>query len=206
MKILNLYAGIGGNRMLWKEHEITAVEYDQKIADEYKRRFPKDIVFVEDAHQFLIEHYKEFDFIWSSISCVTHSRLNISFKNMVHKKMRYPDLKLYEEVLFLNHFFNGKWVVENVRPYYKPLIPPRIEMSNHVFWSNFNIARIELQFKKGDVSQSSTKVTQERICYRCRWLGVKEPKLTGVRNRTLVDNCVHPKIGLSILNNAIKSL
>ena len=33
MKILNLYAGIGGNRRLWgDEHEITAVEHNKDIA------------------------------------------------------------------------------------------------------------------------------------------------------------------------------
>lgn len=33
MKILNLYAGIGGNRKLWgDDHEITAVEIESKIA------------------------------------------------------------------------------------------------------------------------------------------------------------------------------
>lgn len=34
MKILNLYAGIGGNRKLWPDdHEITAVENVQHIND-----------------------------------------------------------------------------------------------------------------------------------------------------------------------------
>lgn len=34
MKILNLYCGIGGNRKLWgDEHEITAVEFEPKIAE-----------------------------------------------------------------------------------------------------------------------------------------------------------------------------
>jgi DNA (cytosine-5)-methyltransferase 1 len=33
MKILNLYAGIGGNRKLWgNTHSITAVEFDEEIA------------------------------------------------------------------------------------------------------------------------------------------------------------------------------
>lgn len=33
MKILNLYAGIGGNRKKWgDDHEITAVELDEEIA------------------------------------------------------------------------------------------------------------------------------------------------------------------------------
>ena len=76
MKILNLYAGIGGNRKLWGDkHEVTAVEIDPEIAKIYQDFFPKDKVVVGDAHQFLLEHYKEFDFIWSSPPCPTHSRL-----------------------------------------------------------------------------------------------------------------------------------
>ena len=44
MEILNLYAGIGGNRKLWgDDHEITAVEYKQEIADIYKDFFPNII-------------------------------------------------------------------------------------------------------------------------------------------------------------------
>ena len=35
MNILNLYAGIGGNRHLWgDEHNITAVELNEKVAAE----------------------------------------------------------------------------------------------------------------------------------------------------------------------------
>ena len=55
MKILNLYAGIGGNRKLWgNEHEITAVELDKDIAAIYKDFFPTDKVIVADAHPYLI--------------------------------------------------------------------------------------------------------------------------------------------------------
>ena len=76
MKILNLYAGIGGNRKLWgDEHEITAVEYDPKIAAIYCDFFPNDKVIVTDAHQYLLEHCWEFDFVWSSPPCPTHSRI-----------------------------------------------------------------------------------------------------------------------------------
>ena len=83
MEILNLYAGIGGNRKLWgNEHEITAVEYDENIAAIYKDFFPNDKVLVEDAHDYLLTHYEEYDFIWSSPPCPTHSqiRYNIGFK------------------------------------------------------------------------------------------------------------------------------
>lgn len=51
MKILNLYAGIGGNRKLWgDEHEITAVEINPEIAEIYKNLYPQDTVIIGDAH------------------------------------------------------------------------------------------------------------------------------------------------------------
>ena len=124
LKILNLYAGIGGNRKLWGDkHEITAVELNPKIAFVYSSLFPKDKVVVGDAHQYLLDHYKEFDFIWSSPPCQSHSQTNNFLKGQ--GIYRFPDMKLYEEIIFLKHFFKGKWVVENVKPYYKPLIEPQ---------------------------------------------------------------------------------
>ena len=79
MKILNLYAGIGGNRKLWTpnsdEHEITAIENVPEIAKIYQDFFPNDKVIITNAHQYLLEHFKEFDFIWSSPPCPSHSRL-----------------------------------------------------------------------------------------------------------------------------------
>lgn len=78
MKILILYAGIGGNRKLWgNEHEITAVEIDPDIAKIYKDFFPDVNVIVADAHEFLLKHFKEYDFIWSSPPCPSHSRVNL---------------------------------------------------------------------------------------------------------------------------------
>ena len=72
MKILNLYACLGGNRYKWDEVtkvEVTAVEWDEELARMYQERFPNDKVIVADAHQYLLDHYKEFDFIWSSPPC-----------------------------------------------------------------------------------------------------------------------------------------
>ena len=82
MKILNLYACLGGNRYKWgNEHDITAVEWDKELAKMYQERFPSDKVIVADAHQYLLDHYKEFDFIWSSPPCPTHSTFQFSMKN-----------------------------------------------------------------------------------------------------------------------------
>ena len=83
MKILNLYAGVGGNRKLWgNEHKIVAIENNPDIAAVYKDLFPSDEVVVEDANKYLLENYMNFDFIWSSPPCPTHSqiRYNIGFK------------------------------------------------------------------------------------------------------------------------------
>ena len=50
----------------------------------------------------------------------------------------YPDLKLYEEVIFLDNFFKGKYVVENVTPYYEPLVPAQ-KRGRHLYWTNFTL-------------------------------------------------------------------
>ena len=100
MKILNLYCGIGGNRKLWgDEHEITAVEFEPKIAEKYKALFPNDNVIVADAHQYLLDHYSEFDFIWTSPPCQTHSRANY-FINYITNS-RYPKMELWQTKLDL---------------------------------------------------------------------------------------------------------
>jgi len=138
IKILNLYACLGGNRYKWNEVsdniEVTAVELDTEAARLYKERFPNDIVIVADAHQYLLDHYKEFDFIWSSPPCPTHSRFQLSMKTV--KKMKYPDMKLYQEIIFLDTFFEGKYCVENVIPFYEPLIAAQ-KRGRHLYWTNF---------------------------------------------------------------------
>lgn len=76
MRILNLYAGIGGNRKFWgDDHKIVAVEIDPKIAGIYKDFFPNDEVIIGDAHAFLEKHFADFDFIWSSPPCPSHSHI-----------------------------------------------------------------------------------------------------------------------------------
>lgn len=109
LKALNLYSGIGGNRKLWQNVSVTAVEWDADIANIYKRLYPKDKIIVGDAHEYLEKNYKEFDFIWSSPPCQTHS----SFRYNIGVRYRgvaatYADMKLYQEILFLKHYaFSG---------------------------------------------------------------------------------------------------
>jgi DNA (cytosine-5)-methyltransferase 1 len=141
IKVLNLYACLGGNRYKWDEVadiEVTAVEVDPELARLYKERFPNDTVIVADAHQYLLNHFKEYDFIWSSPPCPTHSKVRVSQKNRQDFIFKFPDLKLYEEVIFLDNFFDGKYVIENVIPYYPPLIPAQ-KRGRHLYWANFRL-------------------------------------------------------------------
>jgi DNA (cytosine-5)-methyltransferase 1 len=154
MKILNLYACLGGNRYKWDEVaqeagikiEVTAIELDEEAARLYQERFPNDKVIVTDAHQYLLDNFKEFNFIWSSPPCPSHSKVRVSQKNRENFNFLYPDLKLYEEIIFLDNFFNGKYVVENVTPYYEPLIPAQ-KRGRHLYWTNFNLP-IDLKERK----------------------------------------------------------
>ena len=156
MKILNLYACLGGNRYKWGDkHDITAVEWDEELARLYQERFPKDKVIVADAHKYLLDHYKEFDFIWSSPPCPTHSRFNLSMKTK--RKMKYPDMKLYQEIIFLDNYFNGKYVVENVIHFYEPLIPAK-KRHRHLYWCNFNLPKVLTERKNPDLSRTKNLI------------------------------------------------
>lgn len=141
VRVLNLYACLGGNRLLWENCEVTAVELDPEAAKLYQERFPNDKVIVADAHQYLLDHYKEFDFIWSSPPCPSHSRARYwnSSNYDTTTEAIYPDMKLYQEILFLQHYYKtGKWVVENVIPYYQPLITAQ-KRGRHLYWANFKL-------------------------------------------------------------------
>ena len=156
MKILNLYACLGGNRYKWgDDHDITAVEWDEELARLYQERFPNDKVIVADAHQYLLDHYKEFDFIWSSPPCPTHSRFNISMKTK--RKMKYPDMALYQEIIFLEYYYDGKYVVENVIPFYDLLIQG-YKRNRHIYWTNFNLPSNLSERKNPDLGRTKNVV------------------------------------------------
>jgi DNA (cytosine-5)-methyltransferase 1 len=181
MKILNLYACLGGNRYKWgDDHDITAVELDPELAQMYQERFPNDTVIVTDAHQYLLDHYKEFDFIWSSPPCPTHSRTNY-FLN-AQGIIRYPDMSLWQEVILLNTFYKGKFCIENVISYYEPMFNPQL-LGRHYIWSNFKIPNIDLPKNEigkmcGKNQTASKKTKEER-------------------------NAVNSDLGLHILNAAL---
>ncbi len=162
-KILNLYACLGGNRYKWDEVadiKVTAVELDAELARMYQERFPNDTVIVADAHQYLLDHYKEFDFIWSSPPCPTHSKVRHTQKNRESHTPLYPDMTLYQEIIFLKHHYKGKWVVENVDPYYEPLITAH-KRGRHLYWTNFMLPTV-LSTREVLISRGADEVA--RLC------------------------------------------
>ena len=198
-KVLNLYAGLGGNRKKWSDdlYEITSVELEPSIAEVYTKLYPQDTLVVGDAHQYLLDHYEEFDIIWSSPPCQTHSKM---MKATRHKKNRYSDMSLYQEIIFLQHFFKGKWIVENVKPYYEPLIKPTKTLGRHYIWSNFEIEDFDLPNIKGFITKGTVAETQ----HLKDWLGIQyEGNLYYKGNHCpgqILRNCVHPDMGEHIIN------
>lgn len=208
MKILNLYAGIGGNRRKWgNEHEITAVEYDSRIAAIYKDLYPGDEVVVGDAHAYLLENYSKFDFIWSSPPCPSHSRTNY-FLN-ASGCVRYPDMGLYQEIIFLQHFFKGLYCIENVISYYAPLVKPQ-ESGRHYFWANFQIPKMQHKVKIAGMNsryKNKGHVTSHQLEKESmKQLGFPDlSEYKYPKKERLLRNCVDPDIGLAILQRAIAS-
>jgi DNA (cytosine-5)-methyltransferase 1 len=202
-KIINLYACLGGNRYKWDEVakqlnielEVTAVELDPELARMYQERFPNDIVIVSDAHQYLLDHYKEFDFIWSSPPCPTHSKAR--FARHESTTTEYPDMKLYQEIIFLENYFKGKYVVENVVPFYTPLIPST-KRGRHLYWTNFNLPNI-LTDRKCSFMEGKDEVTKWQEFHKINLTNYKGTQ----RKDKIARNLVDYEAGRTILETAL---
>lgn len=197
MNILNLYAGIGGNRALWGDtHNITAIESKEDIASVYRAHFPNDNVIICDAHQYLLDNFRKFDYIWASPPCPSHSRARFwSSRNSDVTLPIYPDMKLYQEILLLQNYFDGKWDIENVKPFYDPLIRPTIELGRHLFWSSHYI-------KKIDIKEADIKNGKREDWSKLHGFDLSKFKID-TRKDQIYRNCVHPETGLHILNCAL---
>jgi len=195
IKILNLYSCIGGNRRLWGELDITAVELNPEIAKIYQYYFPNDKIIITDAHKYLEEHFEKYDFIWSSPPCPTHSRMR---KNFGNSKPIYPDMKLYEEILFLQGYFKGKWCIENVISWYDSLIKPQ-ERGRHYYWANFDIPDNEVfnEIEIDSIDRFDNKMIK-------KWgFDLTNFKVSSDYPKDkIIRDIIHPEVGKYILEHA----
>jgi DNA (cytosine-5)-methyltransferase 1 len=204
IKVLNLYACLGGNRYLWEDCEVTAVELDPELARMYQERFPNDIVIVADAHQYLLDYYKEFDFIWSSPPCPSHSRPRFWNSSNYETKTEaiFPDMKLYEEIIFLQHYYRtGKYVVENVIPFYEPLIPAQ-KRGRHLYWTNFTLPN-DLGERKYRISGNKDNPLTDELKKLCEFHKIDISTYKGEQSLIkIARNLVDYEAGKTIFNTA----
>lgn len=205
IKLLHLYAGLGGTTELLNEElfEITHVELNEQIAEVLQNRKPNQKVIIADAHQYLLDHYKSFDMVISGIPCQTHSKMN---KATRHNMVRYPDGRLFEEIIFLRTYFKGAWFVENVVPYYEPYGNPK-RLGRHLFWSNFEIPEMldVPKSPKGMMNLAAVGQKKEMM----DWLGIHYDKNIYYGNNhcpvQILRNCVHPKLGKHVIDSAVNN-
>jgi len=201
-EVLNLYAGIGGNRKLWEDVNVTAIESDPEIAKAYQDLFPNDKVIMCDAHEYLIKHFREFNFIWSSPPCPSHSCMRRSYYNKATMEARrpliYPDMKLYEEIIFLNSIVPReiKWCVENVVAYYEPLIKPK-KIQRHWFWTNFPLN--EKKFESDNIRNSEVRDYTKRLK-----IDLSKYNINRFKQRTIFRNYCNSDLGKYIFVMAFK--
>ncbi|MDR0285744.1 MAG: DNA cytosine methyltransferase [Propionibacteriaceae bacterium] len=212
-RVLNLYAGVGGNRAWWpSDAEVTAVELDPGIAEAYATLWPQDTVVVGDAHRFLLDHLTDgWDLVWASPPCPSHSKLNRFGAGK--GRYRYPDLDtLYGEIILLREFApqGMAWLVENVIPYYEPLVAPTTVLGRHYGWSNRWVPPVAADATRPRISrerQSAYKARKRTLSPMEaaeaadfeEYFGLRLPACADgwgrTKRRQVMRNCVHPLIG-----------
>lgn len=196
IEVLNGYCGIGGNRKLWKNVKVTAIDNNKEIAAIYKDLFPNDTVIVGDAHDFLLKYYKDFDFIWMSPPCPSHSKIRMCDVYKGQNEAVYPEMSLYQEIIMLKHFAKKttNWVIESVVPYYDPLIKPQVQLGRHFIWSNFYIRKIDFA-NETSIKNVSSKDT--RYGFNISNYFLKN------RKNQILRNLVDPNIGKYIFEQSL---
>tara|TARA_Y100001938_G_scaffold151056_1_gene245535 strand:+ start:904 stop:1587 length:684 start_codon:yes stop_codon:yes gene_type:complete len=209
-RILNLYSCLGGNRLNYDKVvnranykiQVTAVENDPELAKLYQIRFPNDIVVIGDAKEFLLKNFRNYDYIFASPPCPTHSKIRHQracyFDNETYPVV-YPDMSLYQIIILLDKYFKGKWTVENVAPYYTPLIPPK-KRGRHLYWTNFNLPNVLSNRKTPKIGKVGTSEIQS-LCEFHKY-DFKQYKGTQ-RIDKIARNLVDFKAGETILETAL---
>lgn len=108
-------------------------------------------------------------------------------------KPKFPDGKLFEEVVFLQNWCEVPFVVENVIPYYKQWIAGAQKIGRHLYWANFPIA--ELPHEK----QENLRKVQIPELQALHGIDLSAYKLSN--RRQVLRNMVPPRVGLHIFDS-----
>ena len=123
-----------------------------------------------------------------------------------NRKPRYPDMKLYEEIVFLQHNSKALWLVENVIPFYKPLVEPTQKAGRHLFWANFNFEVDEIKSPKNFINMQNAEGSSKLK----EWLGISyEGNIYYEGNHDpaqVLRNAVHPDVGKQIMKQVMELL
>ena len=108
-------------------------------------------------------------------------------------------MMLYQEIIFLQHYFEGKYCVENVIPYYEPLIPAR-KRGRHLYWTNFNLPNnIAERSMTGVIG-----VANDELNKLCEFHNIDVSSYKGEQRKTkIARNLVDFEVGKTILETAL---
>jgi len=196
MILLDLFAGVGGTALgiqnFLEDRNITysyyAVEYDNEIIKAHELFRPQSIVIEADAYIIVYSDLREYAFIWASPPCQSHSQCNMFWDR------RNPDMRLWD---LINYFkeLSKPFIVENVKPYYKPLIKPTLKIRRHYFWSNLPLEPFE--FEKSPKGFTRMSIEDWRIYHN-----VPKEAITHIRDlkrrRQILRNMVHWSISYNL--------
>jgi DNA (cytosine-5)-methyltransferase 1 len=107
---------------------------------------------------------------------------------------------LYQEIIFLKHHFEGKYCVENVIPYYEPLIPGQ-KRGRHLYWTNFLLPNeIDRKESKGIIGGQ----VNDEFKKLCEFHQYDFSQYKGEQSRTkMARNLVDFEVGKTILETAL---
>jgi DNA (cytosine-5)-methyltransferase 1 len=115
-------------------------------------------------------------------------------------------MSLYEEIIFLQTYHKGNWVVENVVPYYTPLIQPTRRIGRHLFWSNFDFMADDVKRPKNFIASNGQASAEDLK----QWLGISYAGNLYYDGRhcpaQVLRNAVHPEIGRQIFESIPSSI
>jgi len=206
IRILDLFCGVGGvargfqNFLLDNgiEFEYYAIDIDKRVLKAHKLLNPYSKTICRDAWSIDDKEFKEFDLIWASPPCETHSKSR--FLN-INAKPTKPDMRLYNLIERL-WSLNMPFIVENVEPYYRPPIKPIVKVGRHVLWSNLCIKPFKLNLQNFmDVKDDIHKLIKyHEIPFE---LSIKLLKILKKKTRDALRDMVHWRIAYNIAKQVI---